>query len=194
MSEKPAKFDYKQVILDQLRQPLKLRLLLCVGIITGWYIVFFSPLSEQITTTMARVARERKRAATAREIVQLKKAMVPSQGSISAEADVAELMRHVIAQLQSSPLKLIDLTPEKPKDLGPYQTLGLHLTLEGSYSEIDVFLRWVETDRRLLRIEKIKLDPAKKSAGRLDAQVILVSLVENAGSPTKAKPEGAKKR
>ncbi len=48
MDEKKAKTDYKQVILEQLRQPLKLRLLLCLAIIAGWYVLFFSPLSEQM--------------------------------------------------------------------------------------------------------------------------------------------------
>ncbi len=115
------------------------------------------------------------------------------EGCISTEAELAELMRHLIAHMRSSPLKLIDLSPEKPKDLGPYQTLGLNLTLQGNYAEIDEFLRWAETDKRLLRIDRIKLDPAKKGTNRLEAQVILLSLVENSAPPAKAKSEKAKK-
>ena len=61
MNEKKAKLDYNQVILAQIRQPLKLRLLLCSAIITGWYLLFFSPLSEETSATTARIVSERKR-------------------------------------------------------------------------------------------------------------------------------------
>ena len=77
-----------------------------------------------MAATTVQITRERKRVATAREIEQLKKAMAPYQGRIPAGADVNELMRHVIAQIRSSPLKLLDLKPEKPKDLGPYRDAG----------------------------------------------------------------------
>jgi len=55
MNEKTAKTDYKRAILEQLRQPLKLRLLLCFAIITGGISCFFSPLSEQTTANTAKI-------------------------------------------------------------------------------------------------------------------------------------------
>jgi Tfp pilus assembly protein PilO len=194
MNEKKAKTEYKQVILEQLRQPLKLRLLLCSAIITGWYVLFFSPLSEQTTAATGKIVTERKRVATARQIEQLKKAMAPYKGRVHAGTDINELMQHVIAHMRSSPLKLLDLKPEKPKDLGPYETLGLKLTLEGRFADFDEFLKWVETDQRLLRIDTIKLDPVTKDPGRLAAQVVLLSLGEKSAPAEKAKPELAKKQ
>jgi Tfp pilus assembly protein PilO len=194
MDEKKAKTDYKQVVLEQLRQPLKLRLVLCAAIIAGWYVLFFSPLSEQVDSTKSKITRERKRAATASQVEKLKKAMVPYQGRIPAGAHVNDLMQHVNAQIRLSPLKLLDLMPEKAKDLGPYETLGLKLTLEGRFTEIDEFLRWVETGQRLLRIDTIKLDPDIKDPARLKAQVILLSLVEKSAPTAKANPEADKKK
>ncbi|HKI21171.1 MAG TPA: type 4a pilus biogenesis protein PilO [Isosphaeraceae bacterium] len=193
MNEKKAKTDYKQAILAQLRQPLKLRLLLCFAIITGWYVLFFSPLSEKTAATTAKIISERKRVAASRQIEQLKKAIVPYKGRVPAGADLNELMQHVIAHMRSSPLKLLDLKPEKSKDLGPYETLGLKLTMEGRFAEIDEFLKWVENDERLLRIETIKLDPLAKDPGRLAAQVVLLSLGEKSTPTAKAKPEVVKK-
>jgi len=193
MIEKPAKTDYKQAILGQLRQPLKLRLLLCVLVIALWYIFFFSPLSQQTAATAAKIIRERKRVATARDIEQLKKAMAPFKGRVPVGSDANELMRHVIARIRSSPLKLLDLKPEKPKDLGPYEALGLKLTLEGRFAEIDEFLKWVEIDEQLLRVDAIKLDPVAKDPSRLTAQVSLLSLGEKAALTPKAKPEPGKK-
>jgi Tfp pilus assembly protein PilO len=194
MNEKNAKTDYKQVILNQIRQPLKLRLLLCFAIITGWYVLFFSPLSEETAATTAKIISERKRVAGSRQIEQLKKAMAPYKGRVPAEADLNELMRHLIVHMRSSPLKLLDLKPEKSKDLGPYETLGLKLTLEGRFAEFDEFLKWVETDQRLLRIDTIKLDPVTNDPSRLAAQVVLLSLGEKSAPIAKAKTDVAKKQ
>jgi len=194
MIKKKAKTDYKRAILEQLRQPLKLRLLVCVGVVAGWYFLFFSPLSEQVAATTVKIASERKRVATAGEIEQLRKTLAPYLSRIPAEADINELRRNVIAHMQSSPLKLLDLKPLRPKDLGPYEAPGLRLTLEGNFAEIDEFLRWVETDQRFLRIDTIKLDPNGKDQSRLTAQVVLLSLGEKSAPTEKAKPEVGKQQ
>jgi Tfp pilus assembly protein PilO len=194
MSQKDAKPNYKEIVLKQLRQPLKLRVLLCLVIIALWYSLFFSPLSQDTTAATARISRERARVATARQIDQLKKSIVPYQGRVLVGSDINELMRYVIAQMRTSPLKLLDLKPEKPKDHGPIEGLGLKLTLEGRYTEIDEFLKWVETDERLLRIDAIRLDPLAKDPSRLTAQVLLLILAEKPPPPTlKAKSESDKK-
>ena len=123
MSQKTAKTDYKQMILTA-PPPAEAPPRALVASISGWYFLFFSPLSETTAATTPRIASERKRVATAREIEQLKKALAPFQGRVPAGADINELMRHVIDHIRSSPLKLLDLKPEKPKDLGPYETMA----------------------------------------------------------------------
>ena len=118
---------------------------------------------------------------------------MPYNGRVLSEADLNEHMQYLITHMRSSSLKLLDLKPDKSKDLGPYQAIGLKLALEGRFTEIDEFLKWVETDQRLLRIDSIKLDPASKDPGRLTAQVVLVSLAEKAAPTEKGKPEIAKR-
>ncbi len=124
MNQKTAKTDYKEVILQQLRQPLKLRLLLCVAIIAGVVCPVLQPPERTDGRHHVQHQPGANRVATARQIDQLKKSMVPYQGRVPAGADVNELMRHVIAQMRTSPLKLLDLKPEKSKDLGPYRDAG----------------------------------------------------------------------
>ena len=101
-------------------------------------------------------------------------------------------MRYVIDHLRSSPLKLIDLKPEASKDLGPYQTIGVQLTLEGKFAEIDAFLGWVESAERPLRVDSIKIDPDQKKVGGLKAQLTLLGLAEKTPTAAKEKPEANK--
>ena len=119
MSQPPSSSGLSQLIQKQLSSPLKLRLVLCITAIVVWQALFFGPLGEQVTATTARIGLERKRAATAREVERLKKSLAPHRELVgSADADVHELIRHVMDRLRSSPLRLVNLKPEKPKDLG----------------------------------------------------------------------------
>jgi Tfp pilus assembly protein PilO len=186
MNQQSPKPSPKQLILGQLRHPLKLRFLICLTMIAGWYFFFFMPLTEETVMTSAQIGRERKRIATAREIEQLKKDLAPYQGLIPAGANLGELMRQVIDHLRSSPLKLLDLKPGTTKELGPYETIGLQLALEGGFTELDAFLGWIESDARHVRVDAIKIDPNQRAPGLLKAQVTLVSLAEKApATPTK---------
>ena len=180
MNQQAPKTNPKRLILDQLRHPLKLRFILCLSMFAGWYFFFFMPLTDQTETTTARIGREQKRIATAREIEQLKKDLAPYQGLIPAGANLSELMRQVIDHLRTSPLKLLDLKPGAAKELGPYETIGLQLALEGEFTELDGFLGWIETDARHVRVDSIKIDPNQREPGRLKAQVTLLSLAEKA--------------
>jgi len=192
MNQKPTKSTPGELILQQLRHPLKLRLTILLIAITAWYLAFFMPIGEETQTTTATIARERKRIATAREIETLRKSLGPHLELIRAGADLNELMRHVIDHLRSSPLKLIDLKPEASKDLGPYQTIGVQLTLEGQFAEVDAFLGWVESGDRPLRVDSIKIDPDQKKTAGLKAQVTLLGLAEKASAAAKEKPEADK--
>jgi Tfp pilus assembly protein PilO len=192
MSNPSPKNNVRELVLVQLRNPLKLRLVVCLTIIALWYFSFFTPLVEKTQTTTTRIARERKRIATAKEIETLKKALAPHHGFILAGANLSELMRHVMDHLRSSPLKLIDLKPEAPKNLGPYDAIGIQLALEGDFGELSAFLSWVESDGRYLRVDSIKIDPNQRDPGHLKAQLKLLSLAENTPATSNAKPEPGK--
>jgi Tfp pilus assembly protein PilO len=187
MSQTPQASGLSRAILKQLSHPLKLRLVLCVAMIVVWQALFFSPLSDNVSATTARIARERKRIATAREIEKLKKSLAPQRDLIGSGDDIHELIRHVMGRIRSSPLRLVDLKPEKAKDLGPFEAIGLHLSIEGRYADIDEFLGWAETNRRLLRVDAIRLAPHSREPGRLTGIVTLVALADKAATPAKTK-------
>ena len=114
---------------------------------------------------------------------------------VPANSDPNELMEFVMARIRSSPLKLVDLKPDKPKSLGPYDCIALHLTLEGTYIQVHDLLRWVHHERRLLRVESLSLTPAQaglkkekeKGPVKLSIQLVLAGLMEKA-SPEKTAP------
>jgi len=188
MSDTPAKINPREIVLGQLRNPLKLRLTLCVAILAAWYLLFFSPLGGQMAVTTARTDKECQRIATAREIEQLRKSLNPYRDRVAAKSDPNELIQQVMDHIRPTAFRLIDLKPEKPKDLGPFEAIGLRLVFEGSFAELDAFLTWVQTDQRLMRIDSLKVEPHPRDQTKLAIQLTLLSLVEKEKPAASEKP------
>ncbi len=177
MSEKTSGSSLQRLILTQLRNPTRLRFSLCAGLLASWYFGFSAPTNDRMASTSAKADSELKRAASARQIEELREMLVPFQARIPAHSGQNELNQYVLEHVRQSPLKLVDLRPTKIKDVGSFDNIGLRLQLEASYEDLDVFLLWIENDRRLFRIDTLKIEPVKEGT-RLKVQLDLLSLAE----------------
>jgi hypothetical protein len=188
MSKSTSKAGLPQLLLGQLRHPLKLRLVLYLAILAGWYFLFYSPLSDKMVVTQARIDKERKRITMARDVEVVRKSLVAYKDRVPAKSDFNELIQYVMDRVRSCPLKLLDLKPDKPKNLGPFDAISLRLTLEGTYPDLDGLLAWIQNERRLLRVDALSLSPSTKGMAKnegkeplkLNIQLTLTSLIERA--------------
>jgi Type II secretion system (T2SS), protein M subtype b len=192
MSEKPSKSSLQRQLLTLLRNPTRLRLALSAVILLSWYFGYYSPTSEQMALASSQTNSEHKRAVTAREIERLRSILSPCQERIPDHAGLNELIQYVMAHVRKLPINLIDLKPGKVKDLGPYDNINLRLQFDSTYEDLDALLYWVETNQRLLRIDTLKVDPAREN-NRLNVQIELVSLAEKEKNATAGKPAGPAK-
>ena len=161
MSEKNSGSSLERLVLAQLRDPIRLRFALGVDPPRLLVLRILQPDERPDGPDLALTESERKRAATARQIEGLRKALAPFAERIPEHAGQNELVQYVMAHVRQSPVKLVDLKPTKTKDLGPFDDIGLRLKFEASYEDLDAFLAWVETDRRLLRVDSLKVEPTK---------------------------------
>jgi Tfp pilus assembly protein PilO len=190
MSATPPKVGLPKRILDQLRSPLKLRLVLCPVILSGWYFLFFSPLGDHMAATQASIDKEQKRIDMASKLDDVRKSLLPFKDRVPANSDLNELIQFVMARIRSTPLKLIDLRPETPKHFGPFDTISLSLSIEGTHDQIDELLAGIHNERRLFRVEALSLSPAARSSDpkeasgpfKLHLQLKLAALMEMTGS------------
>ena len=163
MSNTPPKAGLLRKILNHMRSPLKLRLVLCPVLLGGWYFLFLSPLSDHMAATQASIDKERKRIDMASQLDETRKSLLPFKDRVPANSDLNELIQFVMARIRSSPLKLIDLKPEASKKFGPYDTISLTLSIDGTYDQINEMLAGFYNERRLFRVESLSLAPAAKN-------------------------------
>ena len=90
----------------------------------------------------AKIAKEKKRIAVAQHIDATRKGLASGKDRVPTKSDTNELIQYVMAQIRTSPLKLIDLKPDKAKPAGPFTAIALKLVLEGNYAEVDDLLQY----------------------------------------------------
>jgi len=62
----------------------------------------------------------------------------------------------------------------EPRRVGPYRTVTLSMEIEGVYSELKAFVKWLEMTDRLLRIDSVRFE---KRPSNLLMKIIVLGLV-----------------
>lgn len=164
-------------VLDRLHHPLHLRVVLTAVLLGVWYFGIEEPLIGTIDSTSKQVGRERKRVELAREIEGLRAQVGKFEERIPKKTDSNEWVQYMLRGVRALHLKLILLDTETPRDLGPYKAAVVRLSLEGNYHDINAFLRWVESNPRLLRIDSLKIDPRRGVHGTLGAELTILGVM-----------------
>jgi Tfp pilus assembly protein PilO len=190
MIESPTpKRDFKTGLIDRLHEPFQLKVAVCVALLGLWYFLGYSPLKERINATTSMLERDRKRLALATDIESLRAEVSRFADRLPPRSDPNEFLQYVLGGVRAGPLKLISLSPEKPKEAGPYEVATVKLELEGQYKDVVALLEWVENDKRLLRIDNLKIDPDAREPNLLKVSLSILGLMgveESAKTPAKA--------
>jgi hypothetical protein len=178
MEDAIKKPSLKAILIERMHDPLQLRAALCVLLLVCWYSVAYTPLAAQIVTTTSQLQRDRKRLGLAKEVEALRVEAAQFKDRIPPRSDPNEFLQYVLAGVRKGPLKLGSLSPERSKEAGPFQLAAVRLELLGLYPDVEAFLRWVETDQRLLRVDALKMEPeGREGEGQLKVLVTIVGLM-----------------
>jgi Tfp pilus assembly protein PilO len=193
------KHDFKTGLIERLHEPIQLRMAVCVALLALWYFLGYNPMKERIAATTLMLERDRKRLALATEIESLRGEAAEFADRLPPRSDPNEFLQYVLGGVRAGPLKLIRLNPEKPKEAGPYEVATVKIELEGKYKDIEALLQWVENDKRLLRIDSVKIEPDSRDADLLKIQLSVLGLMGieetiKADKPKASSPAPAKKK
>jgi Tfp pilus assembly protein PilO len=191
MVTETKKRDFRSALIDRLHHPFQLRIAVCAALLGLWYFLGYSPMKERISATTLMLERDRKRLALATEVELLRGEVAEFVDRLPPRSDPNEFLQYVLGGVRAGPLKLISLSPDKPKEAGPYEVATVKIDLEGKYKDIDAFLRWVENDKRLLRIDALKVEPDTRNPDLLKVQLSILGLMgveENTKTPAKDDP------
>jgi Tfp pilus assembly protein PilO len=162
MSASQPKPDFRADLRRRLHDPFQLRVIVTALALALGYAGIFLPLSGALEEATRRRAEGQRRLDLARDVARLRREYHRMEGRLPAGTDANEWVEYVLGGIRRHPLKLVTLESEKPRAVGPYQAVVLRISLEGSFAELNRFLRWLDGNERLLRVDALKLDPDPK--------------------------------
>ena len=92
-------------------------------------------------------------------------------------SDPNEWVQYMLAGVRGLPVKLIMIDTDAPKEAGPYRVIPVRIEVEGRFGGVDSFLRWLETNERLLRIDSVKLEPTRTGHGYLKVTCVVLGVM-----------------
>jgi Tfp pilus assembly protein PilO len=159
-----------------LRDPFRLRLGLTGVVLLAGYLGIYWPLSGQIQDIESRRIADSKRLALARDIEQLRVRYDSVADRLPTKGDAQELMHYLLEKgIRGRALRPVQIKLETSAVLGPYHAVSVSLDLEGTFHSLCEFLRWLETNERLLRVDAVRI--AVRPSGALGMTLTVVGLM-----------------
>jgi hypothetical protein len=160
---------------DRLRNPGRLRmaitgLLLCLG-----YAGIYLPGAAHLETVRQRIQIEETRQELFNDVTFLEAQLAMYAERISTD-DPNQWVQYVIDGIRQFPVKLVNLDSGDMKRLSPYRVVTMRVNTVGKMEDLDAMLHWLETDKRLFRIDSVKIEPSKESPELRSMQISLLGL------------------
>ena len=152
--------DLKTKVIDQLHDPVRLRVCVLASILAIGYFAVYTPLQERISDLTKNLDRDRKKLALAARNDKLQAEYVVFNDRIPKVTDNKEWVQFMLDGIRKFPLRLTKLNCQDSKHVGPYRAVVMNIELEGRFFDMDAFIRWVELNERLLRIDEISMAPS----------------------------------
>lgn len=149
----------KTKLLDQLHDPVRLRVCVIAAVLAAGYVAVYSPLQARISDTSIKLKRDKKLLSLATGLEEMEKEHEKIKDRIPQHTDSKEWVQYVLDGIRLFPLDLIKLDCGDPKRVGPYQVVVMKIDLGGSFYDTDKFIRWLESNKRLLWVDNISISP-----------------------------------
>jgi Tfp pilus assembly protein PilO len=152
--------NWKTNLLERLHDPLQLRICVIAVVLAVGYSAVYQPMSNKIDETTRKLSRDKKLLDLADVLEQLQRQHHVFEDRVP-QTDAKEWVQYVLEGIRRFPLKMAKFDSRPSRQFGPYRVIVLQIDLEGSFFDLDRFLRWLESDRRLLRADEVTIAPTR---------------------------------
>ncbi len=174
-------------IVRRLNDPAQLRWIVTGLVAAMGGLVVYLPLAGRADDIERKYAHEKKRLALVKDIEHLRDDYKAIKQRIPAKSDASEwaaYLYHNVSDEDSpflreckSPFRLIDMNSQPVRNMSPYRLAYASLVVEAEYSELDRFLRWLDSNERLLRVDNMKMS-LNERGDALQMRVVVVGILE----------------
>lgn len=164
-------------LIAMMHDPIQLRMLITGFILAAAFVGLYLPVSQAIAETSSELAQEQKRVKLARDIEHLRAQMERFEKRLPKDTDVNEWVQYILEGIRDYPLKLVKLESRDVRTVGQYQAVVLNIELEGVFPDMDRFLRWVESNERLFRMDEVRIVPLRSNKERQVLELVVLGVM-----------------
>jgi Tfp pilus assembly protein PilO len=165
----------RERLLGKLHEPLPLKICVMTVVLASGYVAVYAPMKSKIDATTAVLKKDKKLFELATKHEQLSKEFQMFEKRIPPQTDTKEWMQYILDGIRRLPVKLGNFDCSEPKPAAPFKIVGFQIELEGTFFDLRKFLRWVEEDQRMLRVDEIAITPSREPP-KLNMRVTLLGL------------------
>jgi Tfp pilus assembly protein PilO len=166
----------KAKLLERLHDPVTLRLFVMSTVLLIGYVTIYLQMSDRIAATKRKLKRDDHLIELAVRMEKLQEQYRTFEARVPQQTDGKEWVQYVLEGIRRFPLTLTKLDCREPKVVGPYRAIVLQIELEGSFLDMDKFLRWLESNERLMRADEMTIAPAGESGDSMTMRLTVLGL------------------
>jgi hypothetical protein len=99
------------------------------------------------------------------------------ENRLATQTDSKEWAAYMLDGLRQFHLKLLKMDCDAVRYVGPCRAVVLRIDVEGDFLETDRFLRWLEADKRLFRVDSLRITPGRGREQGLTMQFTILGLM-----------------
>jgi hypothetical protein len=166
----------KAGLLERLHDPLQLRVCVIAVVLLVGYGAVYQPLSDKIDVTTRKLKQDNDLLNLAGNIERLQEQHRFFEERLPQKVDTKEWVQYVLEGIRRLPIKMLRFDCRAPQRFGPYRVVVLQIELEGTFFDLDKFLRWLESNQRLLRADDVTMAPINGNNGSRVMRVTILGM------------------
>lgn len=175
-------------VAKRMHDPVKLRWMV-TGVLCAFAgLIIYLPLASRADDIERNYLHEKKRLALVKDIDRLREDYKAIKSRMPAKSDASEWAAYITKSLsdekestflkeRKGPFHFVKIENQSTKTMAPYRLVSMSVIVEGCYEEFDRFLRWLDSNERLLRVDNMKMEIGDRGDS-LIMRVVIVGLLE----------------
>jgi hypothetical protein len=162
---------------ERLKDPLQLRIAIGAVLLAGWYFGVYGPLDVEISTAVKERTSIAAHMVLARDIEAIRSEVNKLGPRLPTGTDANEWVEYFLGSIREYPVRLLKLEPMGTKKHGPFTVIILRIELSGQYEDLIKMLAWVESNKRLLRVDAVAIEPGRLGVGAMTLKMTVLGVM-----------------
>jgi hypothetical protein len=141
------------------------------GVFAVGLVMVHSPLIERLEAAQVRLRSANHRQALTESIVRLQEQSAMYRDRLPKGVDLADWTDYLISGARETQVIVLRLEPREVTRLGPCQMPEWRMELEGDFTRLGQYVRWLEGGPRLVRIDQLVIEAGDKQQLRMMLQL-----------------------